>query len=38
MEAVKIRDNELNCVLAAIISVINLIKIIRSKEQREVWR
>lgn len=33
MEAVKIRDNELKCLLAAVISVINPIKIIKSEEQ-----
>lgn len=36
MKAVKIRDNELKCPLAAVISVINLIKIIRGEEQKRV--
>lgn len=30
------RDNEFKCPLAAVISVINLIKIIRSEEQKRV--
>lgn len=30
------RDNELKCPLAAVISVINLIKIIRSEDQKRV--
>lgn len=30
------RDNELKCPLAAVISVINLIKIIRGEEQKRV--
>lgn len=32
---VKIRDNELKCLLAAVISVLNQIKIIRSEEPEE---
>lgn len=36
MKAAKMRDNELKCPLAAVISVINLIKIIRSEEQTRV--
>lgn len=36
MKAAKMRDNELKCPLAAVISVINLIKIIRSEEQKRV--
>lgn len=36
MKAVKMRDNELKCPLAAVISVINLIKIIRGEEQKRV--
>lgn len=34
MKAAKMRDNELKCPLAAVISVINLIKIIRSEQKR----
>lgn len=36
MVAVKIRDNELKCLLAAVISVINQIKITRSEEQKSL--
>lgn len=36
IRAVKMRDNELKCPLAAVISVINLIKIIRGEEQKRV--